>query len=220
MSDEVRVTVFLDWQNVYNHARESFHARGDHYTKGQVNPVDLSEVLTSRVPGGSLTAIRIYRGMPDNAYDPNGYGAARRQESNWLRSDTRVIVTSRKLRYPDGYTHGSSNIGTVKEKGIDVAMALDIVTMATDQSYDLAIVMSCDHDLAPAVERVLTRRSTRGEGPGVEVAAWQKESRKSPRMRVTRGRVACHWLSQQDYWGVTDDRDYRRPSPIDLPRRR
>lgn len=219
MAPTVRVTTFLDWQNVYNHAREAFHSRGDHHAKGQVDPVDLSEVLASRIEGGELAAVRVYRGMPDNAYDPHGYAAARRQETAWRRSDSRLILTTRKLRYPDGYVHGGANVRQVKEKGIDVALALDVVTMATDGAYDLAILMSCDHDLAPAVERVLARRATRGEGPSIAVASWQKEYGKSPRMRLTTGSVFCHWLSQQDYWGMTDDRDYGRVSPADLPRR-
>ncbi|MCW2794020.1 MAG: hypothetical protein JWO76_3118, partial [Nocardioides sp.] len=204
--DPAHVTVFLDWQNVYNHAREAFHTSGEHHTKGQVDPVDLAEVLTARIESGKLTAIRIYRGMPDNAYDPHGYAAARRQQTAWQR-DPRVIVTNRNLRYPDGYIHRRSPVAEVKEKGIDVALALDLVTMATDGAYDLAILMSCDHDLAPAVERVVARRATRGEGPEVAVASWKKNLGKSPRMWLTRGNVFCHWLDQQDYWGMTDERN-------------
>jgi uncharacterized LabA/DUF88 family protein len=216
----VRVTVFLDWQNVYRHAREAFHTPGEHHVKGQVDPVDLSEVLAARVEGGELTAVRIYRGMPDNAFDPHAYAASRRHHTAWQRADPRVILTTRKLRYPDNYVHGRSSVSEVKEKGIDVALALDLVTMATDQAYDLAIVMSCDHDLAPALERVLARRATRGEGPDVAVASWKKDRGKSPRMWLTRGRAFCHWLERQDYWGVTDEHDYGHPSPADVMHRR
>lgn len=219
MTEAVRVTVLLDWQNVYNHAREAFHSPGDHHTKGQVDPLDLAEVLAAKV-GGNLTAVRIYRGMPDNAFDPGGYAAARRQETAWRASDDRVIVTTRKLRYPNDYVHRQSSVDEVKEKGIDVALALDLVTMATDDAYDLAIVMSCDHDLAPAVERVLRRRATRGNGPNVAVASWKKDFGKSPRMWLAGGQsVYCHWLDRQEYWGVTDDRNYTQPSPADMGRR-
>lgn len=220
MVDAVHVTVFLDWQNVYNHAREAFHTPGDHHTKGQVDPVDLAEVLTSRVAGGELTAVRIYRGMPDNAYDSRGYDATQRQQTAWQR-DSRVIVTNRKLRYPDGYVHGQTPVAEVKEKGIDVFLALDLVTMATDGAYDLGIVMSCDQDLAPAVERVIARRMSRGDSPAVAVAAWKSPYGRSPRMNARQGpRFFCHWLDQQDYWGMADERNYSRPTPADhAPRR-
>lgn len=220
MVDSVRVTVFLDWQNVYHHAREAFHSPGDPGLKGQINPADLGEVLTSRVPGGVLSAVRIYRGMPDNAYDPRGYAAARRQQSSWHR-DPRVIITNRTLRYPDNYAHGKTPIREVKEKGIDVFLALDVVTMATDDAYDLGIVMSCDQDLAPAVERVISRRASRGGGPEVAVASWKSPNGRSPRMNARQGpRVFCHWLNQQDYWGVMDERNYGKPSPADVGPRR
>jgi len=210
------VTVFLDWQNVYKHAREAFHSPSDPHPKGQVSPIDLGAVLASRVDG-ELTAVRIYRGMPDNALDPKGYAAVRRHLAAW-RSDPRIIVTTRRLRYADDYVHGESLPTAVKEKGIDVALALDVVTMATDGAYDIGIVMSCDHDLAPALERVRMRRASRGDGaPDVAVASWQGQGR-SPRMRLTTGTVYCHWLSQEDYWGVMDERNYAHVTPADLDR--
>jgi hypothetical protein len=112
-------------------------------------------------------------------------------------------------------------VSEVREKGIDVALALDLVTMATDDAYDLAIVMSCDHDLAPAVERVIAWRATRGEGPEVAVASWKKDYGKSPRMWVSKGHsVCCHWLDRETYWGVTDERNYGNPTPADFAPRR
>jgi NYN domain len=159
--------------------------------------------------------------MPDNAYDPHGYAAARRHETAWRRSDPRVILTSRNLRYPENYVHGRSKVSDVREKGIDVALALDLVTMATDDAYDLGIVMSCDHDLAPALERVIARRATRGEGPEVAVTSWKKDYGKSPRMWVTKGHsVFCHWLDRDAYWGVIDERNYGQPTPADFAPRR
>jgi uncharacterized LabA/DUF88 family protein len=82
--------------------------------------------------------------MPDNAYHAHGYAAARRQHTVWQRADPRLILTTRTLHYPDKYVHGKSSVSEVKERGIDVALALDLVTIATDEAYDLAIVVSCD----------------------------------------------------------------------------
>lgn len=213
-----RVTVFLDWQNVYNHAREAFDGQHAEHMKGQVNPLDLALTLAERGPKGierELTSVRIYRGTPDQRHDSKGYAACRRQTSAWTK-DERVTLITRTLRYPNGYQHGLTSRSQVREKGIDVCLALDLVTMATDGSYDVAVVMSCDHDLAPAVERVVQRRKTRGDGPVVELAAWQSPDHSSPRMRLTKGSVFCHWLDQQTYWGLEDDRDYSSASPADM----
>jgi uncharacterized LabA/DUF88 family protein len=225
MSRSKRVVVFLDWQNVYKHAREEFHTRGDKNTSGQVHPLDLGITLADLRPPGSaedreLLTVRVYRGMPDQRYDAQGYAAARRQIARWER-DERVIVVTRKLRYPHDYLPGVSSTELVKEKGVDVALALDLAAMASDDLYDVGILMSCDHDLLPAVERVIQRNKTRGSGPIIEVAAWQGPGRRSPRMRLPGARLYCHWLDQQTYWGLQDERDYNRPTPADhLPSQR
>lgn len=210
-----RVVVFLDWQNVYNHARDAFHNSWDPHTAGQVDPLDLALTLMKRAQEGfvwELSAVRIYRGMPDQAHDPKGYAACRRQMSRW--TDNRIITTTRKLRYPRDYDPANGSAG-VKEKGVDVALALDFAALAADGAYDVGILMSCDHDLLPAVERVVQRRKTRGEGAIVHVAAWQSPHQPSPRLRMPGERLYCHWLDQQAYWGVQDSHDYARPSPAD-----
>ena len=42
-----------------------------------------------------------------------------------------------------------------EEKGIDAMMALDIAIGARDDAYDVAVVVSADTDLAPAIEVAL-----------------------------------------------------------------
>lgn len=45
-------------------------------------------------------------------------------------------------------------VGTYKEKGVDVALACDMVRFAQEDRYDLAYLISNDGDLRPAVEIV------------------------------------------------------------------
>jgi hypothetical protein len=59
--------LFIDRQNVYKGARDTFDLGRDFHTKGQVNPIKLGELVASRVAGGTdrrLTEVRIYRGFP------------------------------------------------------------------------------------------------------------------------------------------------------------
>lgn len=44
--------------------------------------------------------------------------------------------------------------GNIREKGVDVKLALDLVIGATDNLYDTAIVISSDTDLIPAIKYV------------------------------------------------------------------
>src|SRR5208283_389603 len=69
-----------------------------------------------------------------------------------------VHVFSRLLRYrnqtfrlPDGQTH-TFLVG--QEKGVDVRLALDIVSLAYQKAYDVALVFSQDQDLSEVADEI------------------------------------------------------------------
>ena len=198
-----RLVVFLDYQNVYSGAREAFHPYRASYTEGQVDPVKLADMIASRGIGSrELTEVRVYRGRPDSTRDPRGYGANLRQCTAWECQDpTRVRVIPRILRYPKNWPAEPA-----QEKGIDVALAIDVVTMAIRDEYDVAVVMSTDTDLKPALEAVTSLRGN--PYPRCEVAAWSSPHGYSRRLSIASKRLWCHWLSEDDYRAVADPTDY------------
>lgn len=212
-----RVFVFLDWQNVYMRAREAFHDPATAPAiKGQVDPVDLAHVLSDdfarRHPDDTyeLDRICIYRGAPTQQHDPKGYAAVRRQSSAW-RSNRKVDLNLRDLRYPDDWGDPAC-ADKPREKGVDVSLALDVVTHGLEGLYDVCIVMSADYDLVPALDYMVRRTVSRG-APVVEVAAWKGDAGTKPlRIRLDGRPLYCIWLDRQSYWGVVDDRDYTQPS--------
>jgi hypothetical protein len=68
-----------------------------------------------------------------------------------------IHVTTRPLRYReeeieiDGTT---TVVVTPQEKGIDVRLALDLVSRALTEQFDVAVIYSQDQDLCEAVEEV------------------------------------------------------------------
>lgn len=93
-----------------------------------------------------------------------------------------------------------------QEKGVDVALAVDLVRLAAEGSCDVAVVFSRDTDLMPALEAVRDVPRLRLH---VEVATWQGSSR----LRYPgTNRPWCHNLTEADYRAVQDTTDYRRPS--------
>jgi len=203
-----QVVVFLDWQNVYMRARESFHPTAAPNVDGQVDPLDLALTLTERgAPGTTreLKEVRIYRGLPDQHFDPKAYAAYRRQVAKWSLNN-RVKVFGRTLRYPEGWMPGWGGEAP-REKGVDVALAVDVVTCGLDHHYDTGIVMSSDQDLTPALEYIERKRGALTAR--LEVAAWKGDQGRRPnRITVGGGKPYCHWLSQQDYWGLQDTTDF------------
>lgn len=197
-----RVVVFVDYQNAYHRARELFHSPSAEPTAGQIDPLRLAELLVSRSPfERELAEVRVYRGQPDPTRQPRAYAANSKQIAAWERSSPKVKATTRPLRYPRNWPTDRA-----QEKGIDVALALDVVMMAMRDEYDVAIVMSTDTDLRPALEAV---RAIGGSPfPRVEVAAWSSPAAHSSRLSVAGAKLWCHWLSEKDYRAVADTTSY------------
>lgn len=143
-----------------------------------------------------LTDVRVYTGRPDPTRQSKTYAAHMKQCARWEADGASVIW--RSLRYPSRRTGLPP-----QEKGIDVALCIDFVTMAIDGRYDVGVIMSTDTDLLPALE------FTRSRYAGVRhvaVAAWESRRRLSSPV----GNIWCHWLSKADYDSVADTTDYNR----------
>ena len=136
--------------------------------------------------------------MPTNAENPKGYGASRRQTASWMSRDPqRIFVYMRPLQYLPGLDP--------REKGIDVQLAIDFVTMAVKGDYDVGILFSVDTDLNPALEAVhaLNLKAT------PEVAAWRGPNAPAKRIGAkTSPSTWCHWLDRQAFDRVSDPKDY------------
>ena len=198
------VVVFLDYQNVYMSAREAFHPYGSPGQDGQVDPLKLAELITSKSPfDRQLTEVRVFRGQPDSEKDPRGYAANDRQCQSWRRLPKTTVLT-RTLQYPHDWPEEKE-----REKGIDVKLAIDLVAMAVRRDYDVGILMSRDTDLKPALEFV---RDTQGDPyPRCEVAAWSSPTGYSRRLSIPGGQIWCHWLDETDYRSVADSTNYAQP---------
>jgi uncharacterized LabA/DUF88 family protein len=198
-----RLVIFLDYQNVYSIARAYFHPALAPAQAGQIDPLRLGEAIATKSSDRELAQVRVYRGRPDSEKDPRGYGANLRQCTRWER-DPGVKVIWRTLRYPRNWPEEKE-----EEKGIDVALAIDFVTMAVRGEYDVGVIMSTDTDLKPALEAVGEMGGN--PYPRAEVAAWSTPEQHSRRLSIPGRRLWCHWLDEPDYRSVADPTDYTRP---------
>lgn len=191
-----RVAVFIDYQNVYKGARAAFTPDTGNHVDGQVHPRRLGLKLKGvGNDGRELVGVHVYRGLPSSTNDPLGYSAADRQIALWSQQALVTAVT-RPLNYRDR--------SRPREKGIDVKIAVDMVTMAMQGHFDVGVLFSADTDLMPAVEAV---QSLLGND-AVEVAAWVPLSGRANRLRRQGGPLWCHMLDQRDYLHVCDSTDY------------
>lgn len=194
-----RTIVFLDYQNVYRRARDTFHQLSDPSASGQIDPMKLGQLLVNRDSNRDLVEVRAYRGQPDAALDPKGYGANFRQCAAWSGLE-RPSLPALSAIQPAG------RLSARRRKGIDVILAVDFVTMAQRGDYDVGILMSTDTDLKPALEEVASLNSNRN--PHCEVAAWSAPGMHARRLSISGTRVWCHWLGPDDYKQVADQTNY------------
>ena len=203
---EVRRTVaFIDGQNLFYAAKFAFGYAWPNYA-----PRPLAEAVC-RERGWDLTAIHFYTGIPDPADNAfwNHFWTARLAVMG-----TRGVKTySRRLKYrnqtitlPDGRTT-TTLVG--QEKGIDIRIALDVVRMAHQGTYDVGLIFSQDQDLSEVADEV--RRIS------VEQDRWIKLAcafPASPAYSNTRGIRGTDWI--KIYRAVYDkclDRNDYRPKP-------
>lgn len=202
---QARVIVFVDWENVYRSARRMFHAPHDVFMDGQVDPVLLGMHLASRQPDRVLTQVRVYRGLPDSTKQPAAYGANERQAAVWKASPL-VEVIRRPLQYPYGWPDASLPGEKPREKGIDVALAIDFVRLAIEDRYDVGVLVSGDTDLKPALEAVYDYKGPAGPRP--ETAAWSVPGVHSTRLAIQPRKLWCHWMERKVYQAMVDPIDY------------
>jgi uncharacterized LabA/DUF88 family protein len=200
-----RLILFIDHQNVYHAARAAFPRACAGSESGQFDPFKLGCLLASRgLCERELREVRVYRGLPDAVRDTKSNRACLRQtEAHLLAGGGKVIVVSRPVRYPSDWPQTPA-----REKGIDVALAVDFVQLAMAKQYDVGVIMSTDTDLRPALETVLGLRSQ--GGPVCEVAAWARPGCHSPRLSIPGARIWCHWLDEADYLSVAEPTNYSR----------
>lgn len=195
------VAVLLDWQNIYNGAREAFGLYASNVA-GQVDPIKLAAGLAGATdPTGQrreLKLIRVYRGRPDNARDPKTYAAFRSQTASWeQRGGDKFKLCTRDLKYEGG----------VREKGIDVWLAVDLARMAVRGSVDRVVVFSTDTDLLPALELAIEER----DASFVEVAGWDGAPTAASLLHVRGHRIAQRKLRRDAYDRLHDPTDYNVP---------
>ncbi len=196
--------VFIDYENMHRSAKNAFNI-----TNGHFSPWALGERIVKIRNANStnsmsvLHQVRVYRGLPDSRLQPESNAANQAQTAAWHRGCPQqggLHVYRRPLRYPPKWPNG---VGAPQEKGVDVALAVDLVQMTYQHGYDVAVVCSHDTDLSPALDVVATASTARVH---LEVASWSDLKRIS--FSSNSNKPWCHRLGKADFDAVKDTNTY------------
>ena len=197
-----RATFFVDGQSLFYAVKEAF---GYNFPNYDIKL--LSEKICLK-QGWVLKEIRFYTGMPD--MQDNKFWHEFWVNKLTYMGQTGIVVFSRPLRYgnetvnlPDGKTH-TFLVG--REKGIDVRIALDVIRLAHQNTYDVSIIFSQDQDLSEVADEVRTIAT--------EQKRWIKIASAfpiSPTYKNTRGINKTDWIKidKKIYDSCIDPKDYR-----------
>jgi uncharacterized LabA/DUF88 family protein len=200
-----RAIAFFDGQNLFHAVKEAFG-----YTYPNYDVLALAREVCQQ-QSWQLSAVRFYTGV----HTPEGDEFWHRFWAAKLAQMGRrgVTIFSRELRYqntlirlPDGQ-QVSAAVG--QEKGIDVRIALDVVSLVLADACDVALIFSQDQDLSEVADEV--RRIAKREQRWIKIASAFPVG---PTSSNTRGINKTDWIrvDKKLYDKCIDRRDYR-PKP-------
>ena len=135
-----RVAIYFDGSNTYNKLKKlGIPEEGKRFNFA---------TFAAHIAGErKLISKRYYVGIVRNHNNSEKSETLVRKQQQFLETlrSTDFEIKSGKIMY-DG--------GRIREKGVDVKLALDLVIGAADNLYDTAIVISSDTDLIPAIKYV------------------------------------------------------------------
>ena len=197
-----RAVVFFDGQNLFYAVKHAFGYKWPNY-----DALALAQKLCGS-HGLELQQTRFYTGLPSVKDDPfwNHFWTAKLAVMG-----TRGIHTySRHLKYrnqtvnlPDG---GTTTVLVGQEKGIDIRIALDVVRMARENSFDVALIFSQDQDLSEVADEV--KSISREQNRWIKLACAFPVS---PTYGNTRGINNTDWIpiDRAIYDSCLDPNDYQ-----------
>lgn len=137
---------FVDGQNLFHCAREAFG-----HTYPSYDPQKLATELC-RLKGWKLTQTRFYTGVPPKERDARWHEFWEKKALRMSRA--RVHVVTRPLRYSAELLADGTYVYVPREKGIDVRIAIDVLTLADRRAFDVGLIFSQDQDLAEVVPEI------------------------------------------------------------------
>ncbi|GGI01308.1 NYN domain-containing protein [Arthrobacter liuii] len=193
-----QVTVLVDYENMNRRARSLFGGS----TPQDLCPRGMADTVVARRNNKGLTCelvkVIVFRGRP--AQGQPGHTRFCTQDEAW-RKDPLIETRYIDLVY---------SRGTVREKGVDVALALAAATISASGTIDVLVIASEDSDLGPAVSHA------KSNGVRVETVIWDnlQGSANGAQKRAWEQQIYAHRLGIDEYRACSS----AGTAPVPVPR--
>jgi uncharacterized LabA/DUF88 family protein len=151
-----RVMIFIDGSNIY---------WGQNYFSKIHNEkfrIDFRKLIDAVIEKRDLIRTIYYCSVPEKPKE------SQVKFNDYLRK-LGIQIIEKRLRERVNPTNG---IQTTTEKGVDIALATDLLAYAWENVYDVAVLVSGDEDYSGAVQKVMTK------GKNVELVSFRGSTSK------------------------------------------
>ncbi len=184
----MRVRIFIDfWNFTINFNQRAGSVKCD-WTKLPLQLMgEAQRILTTQSLGSlSLEETRVYA-----SYEPGRQDKLRGWLTNFLdkQPGVRVFQTIRHWRKKEVHCRGcdatlyncpncNAELGRAAEKAVDSLIVTDMLTLAWEGAFDVALLVSCDRDFTPAVDKLQSKNykvinaTWRGHGHELAHVSW------------------------------------------------
>ncbi|MGP9624292.1 hypothetical protein ACT3S7_15140 [Corynebacterium sp. AOP34-AQ2-28] len=184
----LRAAVIIDYQNIHLTAHNLFSPDSPAH-EALVDPMLFSRALIEKRnsdqsaghPRATLGSVTACRGLPSSDHDWEQNRRCRDQASNWRTAGATVELRPLKYDYQRGadgrpiMTADGKKIpvGSPREKGVDVLVAVKALSAALNPGIDLVIIASHDTDMIPILDELYDMNGQGlTDGARVETASW------------------------------------------------
>ena len=136
MKDKERVAVFIDGSNLYYSLKDL-----------NINKINFQKLISTLTKDKLLISTSYYNASLDISIDPKKYWEQQKFFDKLRKiSDFNVVLCRMRKHKKDGKF-------SFDVKGDDVYLAVDLVSGAYENLYDIAIIISGDEDFVPAIQK-------------------------------------------------------------------
>ncbi|NMC70754.1 MAG: NYN domain-containing protein [Myxococcales bacterium] len=139
-----RVEVFIDGGNLYRSVKDAYGIAGGYDLHRLV------KLICRQRHGGR--SMRLQRIFYFTAQVPQSFGETYERQRRFLEAIKRVRGVPLVVRL--GHLQRDRDTAAYREKGVDVRIGVELLGRAYERAYELAVLVSRDGDLAPAVDWV------------------------------------------------------------------
>lgn len=175
-----RVMVFIDGSNLYKRTKSLI---------GEDKQVNIEKLAHKLLNKRKLERIYYYN-TPSPSEDLEEQKSQQKflTKLGWInylqKRMGRLVPKEYKVRCPSPDCGNEFTLKTHIQKGIDTRIAVDMVTLAISDVYDIAILVSGDEDLVEAVDYIREHTSKKVENSCALGAGWSIKLREASDTRI------------------------------------